>query len=79
VNTTPRVRVVLAVDPQRFTDAVTALRQAGLTVEAEHPDIGSITGTVAEDRLKTLQEVDGVEAVERERTYQLPPPESPLQ
>jgi hypothetical protein len=73
------VRVVLAVDPQRFTDAVDALRRAGLVVEGEYPAVGSITGTVTEDRLQALEAVQGVEAVERERTFRLPPPDAPVQ
>ncbi|MFD7260596.1 hypothetical protein [Streptomyces sp. NPDC059874] len=78
-STAPDVRVVVAVDPERFTDAVKALREAGLVLDAEYPDIGSLTGRVAEDRLQGLEGIDGVEAVERDRTYELRPPDSPLQ
>ncbi|NYI07691.1 hypothetical protein [Allostreptomyces psammosilenae] len=69
MNTTPSTRVVLSVDPARFAEVVAALRGAGLAVEAEFPTIGSVTGTVAQDRLAALRAVDGVQAVEPERTY----------
>ena len=79
MSAVPAVPVVVAVDPQRFAEVVQALRQAGMEVEAEHSAIGSVTGRVPEHRLPALQAVDGVVAVERERGYRIPPPESPIQ
>lgn len=73
------VGVVLAVDPDRFAEVVEALRRAGLTVTGEQPVLGTLSGTVAEDRIPALEAVDGVASVDRERTVQLPPPDSPLQ
>ncbi|GAA2419315.1 hypothetical protein [Streptomyces glaucus] len=73
------VGVVLAVDPDRFADVVGALRRAGLTVTGEQPVLGTLSGTVAEDRIPALEAVDGVDSVDRERTVRLPPPDSPIQ
>ncbi|WP_326687325.1 MULTISPECIES: hypothetical protein [unclassified Streptomyces] len=73
------VGVILAVDPDRFAEVVEALRQAGLTVSGEQPALGTLSGTVAQDRIPALEAVDGVDAVDRERTVQLPPPDSPIQ
>ncbi|MGW1373719.1 hypothetical protein ACWD6P_05480 [Streptomyces sp. NPDC002446] len=73
------VGVILAVDPDRFSHVVEALRRAGLTVTGEQPLLGTLSGTVAEDRIPALEQVDGVEAVDRERSIQLPPPDSPDQ
>ncbi|MFH8800740.1 hypothetical protein ACH4F6_14255 [Streptomyces sp. NPDC017936] len=73
------VGVVLAVDPDRFTEVVEALRRAGLTVTGEQPVVGTLSGTVAEDRVEALRAVDGVDAVDRERTVRLPPPDAPVQ
>ncbi|MFE0451751.1 hypothetical protein ACFW2D_10725 [Streptomyces sp. NPDC058914] len=75
------VGVILAVDPDRFTEAVEALRRAGLTITAEQPTLGTISGTVTEDRIPALKAVDGVETVDRERAVRLhpPPPDSPPQ
>jgi hypothetical protein len=76
---TERVRVVLSVDPDRFDGVISAARAAGLTVTQEMPAVGVVSGEIDQDSLATLTGVDGIEAVEKERTFQLPPPESPLQ
>lgn len=73
------VGVILAVDPDRFAEVVEALRRAGLAVTGEQQVLGTLSGTVAEDRIPALRAVDGVEAVDRERTVRLPPPDSPIQ
>ncbi|MFI2380265.1 hypothetical protein ACH5AO_35295 [Streptomyces sp. NPDC018964] len=73
------VGVVLAVDPDRFAEAIEAARRAGLTVTGEQPVLGTLSGTIAEDRIPALKEVAGVEAVDRDRTVRLPPPDSPVQ
>ncbi|MFI5685729.1 hypothetical protein [Streptomyces sp. NPDC051636] len=73
------VGVILSVDPDRFAEVVEAARRGGLTVTGEQPLLGSLSGTVAEDRIAELERIDGVEAVDRERTYRLPPPDSPVQ
>ncbi|MER5475779.1 hypothetical protein ABT026_02155 [Streptomyces sp. NPDC002734] len=73
------VGVVLVVDPDRFHEVVEALRGAGLRVAAEQPLLGSLSGTAAEDRLPALAAVDGVLAVDLDRTVTLPDPGSPLQ
>ncbi|MFF3691687.1 hypothetical protein [Streptomyces sp. NPDC002187] len=73
------VGVILAVDPDRFAEVAEALRRAGLTVTSEQPILGALSGTVPEDGIPALEAVDGVESVDRERTIQLPPPDSPIQ
>ncbi|MBO8195652.1 hypothetical protein ITI46_28970 [Streptomyces oryzae] len=73
------VGVILAVDPDRFADVVAALQRAGLTVTGEQPSLGTLSGTVAEDRIPALEAVDGVESIDRERPIRLPPPDSPIQ
>lgn len=73
------VGVILAVDPDRFAEVVDALRRAGLTVTGEQPILGTLSGTVREDRIPALQAVDGVESLDLERIVQLPPPDSPIQ
>ncbi|MGZ9932582.1 hypothetical protein ACXNSR_22240 [Streptomyces sp. NC-S4] len=73
-ETSEPVGVILAVDPGRFADVVEALRRAGLTVSAEQPLVGTLSGTVAGDRIPALAAVDGVRAVDREYTNRIPPP-----
>ncbi|KFF96429.1 hypothetical protein IQ62_36710 [Streptomyces scabiei] len=73
------VGVVLAVDPDRFAEVVEALRRAGLTVTGEQPIVGTLSGTVAEERIPLLEAIDGVESLDREHVIRLPPPDSPIQ
>lgn len=74
-----RLSVVVSVDPDRWAEALPSLRSAGLEVDSEMEAVGVVSGVVDEDRLGGLDAVNGVEAVEENRTYQLPPPSSPLQ
>ncbi|MET7761779.1 hypothetical protein ABZS71_06970 [Streptomyces sp. NPDC005393] len=73
------VPVILSIDPDRFAEAVEAVRRAGLTVTGEYPVLGSLAGTIAEDRIPALEAIDGVESVDRERIVGIPPPDSPIQ
>ncbi|MFD5391644.1 hypothetical protein ACFWMG_43360 [Streptomyces sp. NPDC127074] len=73
------VGVILSVDPDRFAQVVEATRRAGLTVTGEQQILGSLSGTIAEDRIPVLAAVDGVESVDREQIVRLPPPDSPIQ
>ncbi|MFI2350764.1 hypothetical protein ACH492_27765 [Streptomyces sp. NPDC019443] len=73
------VGVILAVDPDRFAEVVEAARRAGLTVTGEQQILGTLSGTIAEDRIPALEAVAGVESVDRDRTIHLPPPDSPIQ
>lgn len=56
-----------------------ALRANGMQVHEVLDTVGVISGSVPEDRRGSLSAVDGVEAVEDVHTFQLPPPESPVQ
>ncbi|MBW5481577.1 hypothetical protein [Streptomyces bambusae] len=76
---TPRVRVIVALDPDHFDEAAAAARRAGLVIESEQRAIGTAVGTVPEDALAALSGAYGVEDVEREREYRLPDPDSPVQ
>ncbi|MFD5100234.1 hypothetical protein [Streptomyces albidochromogenes] len=73
------VGVIVSLDPDRYTRTVEAARRIGLVVTGEQPVLGSLSGTIAEDRIPALQAVEGIESVDRARTVQLPPPDSPLQ
>ncbi|MEW2114181.1 hypothetical protein AB0945_03130 [Streptomyces sp. NPDC005474] len=73
------VGVILAVDPDRFAEVIEAARRAGLTVTSEQSVLGTLSGTIAEDRIPALKAVAGVNSVDRDRIIRLPPPDSPLQ
>jgi hypothetical protein len=72
-------RVVVAVDRDRFRDVVAALRRVGLRVEQEWPETGTLAGRLEPHLLADVQAVDGVVAVEPERTFRLPPPDAEIQ
>ncbi len=55
------------------------LRDNGMHVGQVLAALGVISGSVPDDRRQSLEAVDGVEAVEEENTFQLPPPSSPIQ
>jgi subtilisin family serine protease len=48
------VGVILAVGPDRFADVIEALERTGLTAAGEQPLLGTLSGTVAEDRIPAL-------------------------
>jgi hypothetical protein len=63
----------------RIDEVAAALRDNGMQVRQVHNHIGVISGSVPDDRREPLQAVDGVEAVEDDVSFQLPPPNSPVQ
>lgn len=73
------IRVIVGLDVDRFDEAAEAARRAGMIIESQQPEIGTAVGTVASDSLAALAAADGVEDVERERVYQLPDPDAPVQ
>jgi hypothetical protein len=78
-GTADSVRVVVAVDPDRYADVVDALRGAGLAVESQWPVTGTLAGTVREPVLPALRSVDGVVSIELDRTHRIEPPGSAVQ
>jgi hypothetical protein len=63
----------------RFDDVVERVQAAGLQVEDVLRTTGVIAGAIESDRIDALRSVDGVAAVEIQRTIQLPPPASRIQ
>jgi hypothetical protein len=74
-----QVAITVAVDPERFDEAVGGLTRAGVTVDQEHREIGAVSGRVGADRLPAVSRVEGVLAVDRAATIQLPPPDAEVQ
>jgi predicted RNA-binding protein associated with RNAse of E/G family len=73
------VAVVVTVSDGRLQQATADLRDAGMDVDDIMDALGMVTGTVAEDAIPALEAVPGVIEVERQRTYQVPAPESDIQ
>ena len=66
-------------DQTRFPEIVRSLREAGLDVTQELESLGIVSGEIDSAKVDDLQQIDGVAAVERQRSYRLAPPDSPLQ
>jgi hypothetical protein len=64
---------------ERMPTVVAALQQAGVSVEQTLDTVGAIVGSVDEANVDALSRVTGVDSVEREGHFQLPPPSSPIQ
>lgn len=74
--------VVVSVADDHLNDmstVLTAMQQAGLVVNDVQEALGTVTGSIDADAIGRLETVPGVAAVERERRYQLPPPDADVQ
>jgi hypothetical protein len=78
----PRQAVSVSVADEhldRFSEVLDQLTKAGLNVEQSLPAIGVVTGSVDSSKLAALKKVKGVSAVEQQQSFQIAPPESPIQ
>jgi hypothetical protein len=76
------VNVTVTVDRQHvaaIADVAEALRATGMQVEQVLGDIGMVLGSVDPGVERSLRTVDGVQSVDRSLTFQIPPPDSPVQ
>jgi hypothetical protein len=76
-----RVPVIVSAEPGVPLAALRArLERAGLRAGQTLAEVDVITGSVDDAAgLDRLRSVEGVEAVERGETFQLPPPDEPIQ
>ncbi|MGB3827624.1 MAG: hypothetical protein WA962_02505 [Ornithinimicrobium sp.] len=76
-------RVVVSVDDQHVNEIQTVaehLREQGMQIDQILDGLGMITGSVPdEERSHLVVKVVGVASVERQVSYQLPPPDSDVQ
>jgi hypothetical protein len=75
---TAKVNVAIAKDHQ-FSEVVEQAQAAGLNVEQSLDGLRVVSGSIEVDKLEDLDRVPGVVAVDLERSFQLPPPASPVQ
>jgi hypothetical protein len=66
-------------DGVSVTDLAHMLREAGAKDVQLLESIGVVTGSIADNQLQKLSEIEGLRALEKEQTYQLPPPNSEIQ
>lgn len=77
-----KVKVSIAVDDAhlgQITEVAKNLESAGLEVEQTLSIVGVINGSIEADQMNALAQIAGVKAVEPEREFQLPPPDSEIQ
>jgi hypothetical protein len=55
------------------------LRASGMEVEQVLGTLGIVTGSAPEEALDVLRGVEGVDSVDEQLAYRLPPPDSPVQ
>jgi hypothetical protein len=75
------VNINVTVDPEHLSaigEVAEALRARGMEVE-QVLESGFIIGSVPNDSRPELESVDGVESVNEDLGYQLPPPEDDIQ
>ncbi len=58
---------------------VASLRARGLQVEQVLGTLGIVTGSAPANALDALRGVEGVDSVDEQLSYRLPPPDSPIQ
>lgn len=73
------VEVLISVADGSFAEVTKKVREAGGEVLEEMPELGTLSVSLSEITIGGLADIDGIEAIERPRTYQLPPPDSPVQ
>jgi methylmalonyl-CoA mutase cobalamin-binding subunit len=64
---------------KQFPQVVSALKKAGVEVDQQLKTIGVVSGTVNDENLADLQNIEGVANVEQARSFQIAPPESDVQ
>ncbi len=55
------------------------LQSSGMTVTQTLPNIGIINGSIASEQLNNVAQIEGVQTIEPQQTYQLNPPSSHIQ
>ncbi len=76
------VAVTVTVDDDhlnKIEQVAAELRGNGMQVDQVLNEVGVISGSVPDDRRRVLGTVTGVGSIEDATTFQLPPPDSPVQ
>lgn len=77
-----KIHVSVSVDDahlDRIQAVAENLQSAGMEVEQTLAITGVINGLIEEDQIEAISQVEGVQHVEPEREFQLPPPDSEVQ
>ena len=75
-----KVDVLVSLNDEHEPEALTSdLRDAGLEIDQAMPEIGTITGKAAPEKLADIGAVKGVAAVEQAGAFQIAPPDADVQ
>jgi hypothetical protein len=77
-----KIKVSVSVDDahvDRLTEVSMGLQSMGMDVEQILQSIGIISGSVSSDQVNSLYQIEGVQHIESERSYQLAPPDADVQ
>ena len=77
-----RVQINVSIDDayiDQIQEVADRLKDTGMDVEQTMQIVGVVTGSIDSDKISSLYSVEGVQAVESQRTYQLNPPDSDIQ
>lgn len=64
---------------ERILEIARDLNSVGMEVEQTLPTVGVIGGSIEPDKIYALNQIEGVQHIEHERSYQLAPPDSEVQ
>jgi hypothetical protein len=76
------VNVTISVDNahlEQISEITKRLQSAGMSVEQTLPTIGVISGSIDSEEVNRLYQIEGVQTIEPQQSYRLPPPESEIQ
>ncbi|MFB2877069.1 hypothetical protein [Floridanema aerugineum] len=78
----PKIKVSISVDDahvDRISEVAQDLQSAGLEVEQVLPTVGMISGSIDSTQVNRLSQIEGVQYIEPEQSYQIAPPDSDIQ
>ncbi len=78
----PKIKVSISVDDahvDRISEVAQGLQSAGLEVEQVLPTVGMISGSIDSNQVNRLSQIQGVQYIEPEQSYQIAPPDSDIQ
>jgi hypothetical protein len=78
----PKVQISISIDDAHISQIpkiVKDLESLGMNVGQTLPGIGIISGSVSSEQLNSLKEIEGVQQIESEQSYQIAPPSSDVQ
>lgn len=76
------VRISVCVDDSHISEIEQIsqkLRSSGMNVEQTLSTIGIVSGSIQSNKLNSLYQIEGVKNVEHQQSYQLAPPNFPIQ